>query len=604
MISKSGTNKNLVINNININKIQFQVNYCTSKKPITIYYQSTDDPKENSTSLSQEEILIQELNGPTGLRFESEEDFVFTYSFIDKHDETFSENKKWNNERVVVNDLNIEITEKNNSDLHNIKFNVNYRNSSTRYIVVIAPKNEKYTKETFSNPCIITKLVTEKSEEVKIIEFVDIGENEFINFDFDFHSIPGKNHEYIIGIISQELRFSKKINFYEPVEILTPIEFNKEEKQEFDLSTTEFYFAFHAEKKTKYNEMLLLHYKLEKSGSFIIEIYGPKGNKESFKINNEEGYVNFLYDKNGIYKIIFKNEESQLLRSAIESSIKGTFEIFTTETPFDLDLNNDNIEFKEFNINDANEPSLKFNIKTLDKDFTKKISISNCDSSNINEIVLINQNNLGDKELNFTYYTFENNSNYHVTIKFKSKEENSYTLGKVNILDYPSIEYKQIVSGTFMYNDNNDRFFIIDWTNVEKVTIEKIKYEPILLHTEITKDQSENLIKELNNLKFGELKDLTLTKPEKSNYSVLMIGPEEGTQINLKVDNIAKNIDDGDGDDDDGISAGVVIIIVIVLNIVIIGLIFIIGYFRKRRENIDFQKKTEDIQQETLLKDF
>lgn len=139
---------------------------------------------------------------------------------------------------------------------------------------------------------------------------------------------------------------------------------------------------------------------------------------------------------------------------------------------------------------------------------------------------------------------------------------------------------------------------------LKKLQLKKKKYDPILLHTEITKDQSENLIKEFNNLKFRELKDLTLTKPEKSNYSVLMIGPEEGTQINLKVDNIAKNIDDGDGDDDDGISAGVVIIIVIVLNIVIIGLIFIIGYFRKRRENIDFQKKTEDIQQETLLKDF
>ena len=71
------------------------------------------------------------------------------------------------------------------------------------------------------------------------------------------------------------------------------------------------------ENKSEYNEMLLLHYKVEQSGSFIIQLYGPKGNGESFEISDDEGFINFLYDRNGTYKIIFRKEENKLFISNI-----------------------------------------------------------------------------------------------------------------------------------------------------------------------------------------------------------------------------------------------------------------------------------------------
>ena len=36
------------------------------------------------------------------------------------------------------------------------------------YIIIITPKNENYTKEDFTNPCFITRLVTEKKEGIQI----------------------------------------------------------------------------------------------------------------------------------------------------------------------------------------------------------------------------------------------------------------------------------------------------------------------------------------------------------------------------------------------------------------------------------------------------
>ena len=202
--------------------------------------------------------------------------------------------------------------------------------------------------------------------------------------------------------------------------------------------------------------------------------------------------------------------------------------------------------------------------------------------------------------MNFTYYTFENNSNYQVTIKFKPKGGNSYTLENINILGYSSIEQNNISSGIFTYNDNKDRFLTIDWENLKKVIITIKSKEPVLSISEITKSQSENLVKEFKNLKFKQLDNLILTKPEKSRYSLLMIEPEIGTQINVEL----KKEEEEDDDEDDGNSWAIILIIVLSIIVFIVILILIIGYIRKKNQDIDFKKKTEEIQQETLLKDF
>ncbi len=67
------------------------------------------------------------------------------------------------------------------------------------------------------NPCYITKLATEKPKGTKTINVVDIGEKDSIEIDIDISDILGKTDRYILNIISQEIRFDKKINYYTPI---------------------------------------------------------------------------------------------------------------------------------------------------------------------------------------------------------------------------------------------------------------------------------------------------------------------------------------------------------------------------------------------------
>ena len=96
-----------------------------------------------------------------------------------------------------------------------IKFYSNYKKSSTRYFIIIAPKTEYNSEEHFANPCYITNFIIEPNKNVKIETIFDIGENDIINAEVNISDIKEGN-KYIVNIISQELRFDKKLNYYKP----------------------------------------------------------------------------------------------------------------------------------------------------------------------------------------------------------------------------------------------------------------------------------------------------------------------------------------------------------------------------------------------------
>ena len=69
--------------------------------------------------------------------------------------------------RSVLDELNIEeMVDKNSKDIIiKIKFNPNYKQSSTRYIILIAQKNNVNILANFINPCIIVDLLIENLKE-------------------------------------------------------------------------------------------------------------------------------------------------------------------------------------------------------------------------------------------------------------------------------------------------------------------------------------------------------------------------------------------------------------------------------------------------------
>jgi hypothetical protein len=172
----------------------------------------------NSTIKEKKQNIYK---GSYRLRFQSQEDFVFSYSFIDKEDQIFNKTNEWINKRKELTNLTIkEVNKKDNSpNIISIKFYPNYKESSTRYIIVISPKSQNYTQENYTNPCFITRLVTEKIEGIQIINIADTGEDDLITIDANISDLfNDENSTLIINIISQELRFEKKLNFYTPYE--------------------------------------------------------------------------------------------------------------------------------------------------------------------------------------------------------------------------------------------------------------------------------------------------------------------------------------------------------------------------------------------------
>ena len=386
----------------------------------------------------------------------------------------------------------------------------------------------------------------------------------------------------------------KQYNTFFVANIRNIIEIEKE--QVFNFSEKRVNFDLPLNKKSGKNEMLLLYYKLEESAKIIIEITGPNGNKESFNISKQEGFKNFLYDKSGTYKIYFKNDETNYLKEN-NNKINGLFKMMSTESAFDLDITKDDIEFEEFNISRDEPPILKFKVNLKDKDYIKKISISNTNFNEINGIVSIKKNDEENKNLNFHYYTFEKNTDYIVSIKFKNKSENKYTLEKFNIISFSSNNIKEISSEISSYNNivNNDEFLIIKWKNIKKIEITKINKKAKFLKADINEKQSKNLYKEFQNINFTNLTDLTINSPKNFDYSVLMVEIlENETEIFIDIDKKK---------DDKGLSTGYIILISVAGLLFVIILLFFVFRCIKKRSETDFSKKAQEINQEKLLAD-
>ena len=149
-------------------------------------------------------------------RFESSEDFIFLYSYYDKTD--MYTNFTWIEERQILNELNItDITENSKDNIISIFFQANYRYSTTRYIIIIASEEEDNSIENFQSPCYLAKLATDKPNGVKIENFYSSGEDITLKAEVDISEIVNRNNnKYIVNIISQELRFDRRINFYFP----------------------------------------------------------------------------------------------------------------------------------------------------------------------------------------------------------------------------------------------------------------------------------------------------------------------------------------------------------------------------------------------------
>ena len=207
------------------NKIIFDLFFCERDTILQIKILNWD--KNNNTHLTitnnnftenVRKYKIDKNSDDYKMLFETDQPVVFTYSYIDSIDEIYEGNDDYKKEREVIRNPKIEEIVRKNGNEIKIKFKPNYKHSSTRYIILIAQKNSENTIEKFKDPWFVTGLLNQRPNGVKVEAIYDGGIDDSINAEVDISDILNEKNSYLMSIISQELRFFKKINFYEPKE--------------------------------------------------------------------------------------------------------------------------------------------------------------------------------------------------------------------------------------------------------------------------------------------------------------------------------------------------------------------------------------------------
>ena len=221
LIPNNNKINNLIIETISRTEIMIDIHFFKNNTIINMSILGSNEVEEQMILTNDNYTSINYFNlsrGDNKISFFTNEPVIFSYTFFDFTDENYFGNYT----RTKFDNLSIiEITDKDDiSNIIKIKFLPNYGNSSTRYIIIIAEENPNNTIEQFKNPCYITELLNQRPEGIKVEVIYDVGENNEIEAEVDISNILKKNinKSYLINIISQELRFEKKINFYQPLQ--------------------------------------------------------------------------------------------------------------------------------------------------------------------------------------------------------------------------------------------------------------------------------------------------------------------------------------------------------------------------------------------------
>ena len=213
LIKKNSTKK-YIISNKNKKAIRLQINQCKENQSYNIKINNGYKIEEYN-----EEIIVLRLNGSNALKyeFESSNDIILSYSFEDSKDIYIRKNNhKWEKDRIEYNNLSINNIKVLNKNKIQINFNANYKNSLTKYIIIIIPVEKNNTFKNNKSICFLMESINQKENNFIIEEYYDIGENDFIEVIIDISYLIQNYTKYIVNIISQELRFEKNLKFYEP----------------------------------------------------------------------------------------------------------------------------------------------------------------------------------------------------------------------------------------------------------------------------------------------------------------------------------------------------------------------------------------------------
>ena len=541
--------KNIMFNLYAKQEISLQVHYPLNNEDtnISVNYNIFDNTKKiiyltNSQIFGLSTIDNLSLN----FNFNSNNKFVLSYSFHDKNEDKIKSYSDWINERKINNDLILNAKINSKEKAITIKFISNYIKSATKYIIIIGPKNSELTLDNFNEPCFLIDLIKNNSTKVKIYEFYDIIDEMFINKDIDVKDLISQNddnQEYLINIISQELRFNKSLNFYNAIIVK-----NKSE-DEININE-EIIFNGKSEYKLSYSRQdnknqLCFFLSISSSNSYELSI--KKTNSEqsiNYEITENSRLYSFECDYDGIYDIN--------INPSSDSLVYGIFKIFTTGVTFSLDINN---FFKLYLNNKLNyQPSdlnMIINTQKLNEDKFVLFEISNLkiNSKYKNETI--------PNDVNLFY--FEKNKQYELIIEFlESRDENQEINYRFLINTLMNYKVYNLVLGEspMTFSGLNYSFIKIDYRKTPKFEIETKENPKFYFVNIISENDFNSFPKTLFKYKLEPLKNLTIIKEDNFDYAILLINfePDKNStsiifkeiidNINIKLDEYYEIIDD------------------------------------------------------------
>ena len=513
----------------NKEKLSINVNYCTkSSDEISMKYGLFDGINEFNLPYSikifnkSESFIISGYN-LYQITFNSSYEFVLSYSFHDKADKSIINSySAWIKERKKNDYLNIEKAEIYvYKKTLNIQFNPNYLNSVTNYFIIIGPKNDSFTIDNYNNPCFLINLIKEKSDNIIIYKFIDIGkENNTISKNIDisnWFSYINYDKEYIVNIVSQELRFDKSLNFYRA----------KKPDLNYKIELNEDYIFI--QKKARYS----LSYKsLKKRGDFCIIITNSKFNSYNLIIerpnlsnisyiiekNNDTHSFPFSCEKDGEYYInIISNSESP---------IQFNFKVISQRYPFSLDLSKHYYINFEYNISDNNQANFYFTVNTSNL-------IQDCLGNFINSnlYITINDENNNKNILNGSQlFLFAKDKNYNIFTDFRY----SCTLLHFELFIFRNYTIDNLTFGNKIYSNLDSTFIKINYTETPLIFL-KTYNNPRFYISNISETNLNSFPQNINELSFEELEKLKIKKLNGVEYGILLIhfNSNEFTSINI-----------------------------------------------------------------------
>ena len=146
LIKKNYEENTIVINSDQVDYIVTDIYFCEPDTTLQLTFLGVgNETKITITNDGSYERKFEIFNGDNKIILETNKPVIFTYSFFDLIDERIFEPDRYGywDDRSVQNKLTIEeIVDKNNNDnIIKIKFKPNYKQSTTRYIILILQKN-------------------------------------------------------------------------------------------------------------------------------------------------------------------------------------------------------------------------------------------------------------------------------------------------------------------------------------------------------------------------------------------------------------------------------------------------------------------------------